>query len=1037
MLRSFACLLFLVGVTSLSYGQPGTETDAEHAAKRTKGLDVFRTDVRKTLKDKCIACHGGDSTEGKLDLATQEGLLKGGERGPAAVIGRGDKSLLTRLIKHQQEPAMPKDDDRLSDSEIAAIVNWIDLGAPYDEPLVARKNDSVKWTDRKIKPDARQFWSYRPLQRVIPPAVDNPAGWSQSPVDQFILEKLAAAKLAPNPSVGRAALIRRIYFDLIGLPPTAAEVTAFENDPRPDAYERLVEDLLVNPHYGERWGRFWLDLARFAESHGFEHDYDRPSAYHYRDFVVQALNQGMPYDQFVRWQIAGDELAPNDRLALMATGFLAAGVHSTQITKNEVEKHRYDEMDDMLNTVGTSMLGLTIGCARCHDHKFDAIPQADYYRLLSSFTTTIRSEVELDFDPDGYQRARAQFDIAHAPLEQTVRDYEISQLPQRFVEWQGKRDAIAENPTWLLPAGIKFKSNGGATFVAQPDASWLATGTSPDNDQWTISFETKLRDIRSIRLEALAHPSLTKSGPGRAGNGNFALSDFAVTIRPIGSAADSTAQPVKLTNARATFEQNGLPVAAAIDDNLQSAWAVDPEFGKDHAAVFTATEPFGFENGTVVTISLKFNNNVHHSIGRPRLSLTHKADAPATTGGAWDETILALLLKPFDQLTAEEKQQAYAWYKPQDAGWKQLDEQRTAHLALAPKPALQKVLVATEGLPPVKLHTQAEAEFLKETHFLRRGETNQKEAVASQGFLQVLMSDADVPQLFQTPAPTGWRTSYQRTSLTNWLIDQEAGSGNLLARVIVNRLWQHHLGQGIVATPSDFGTRGELPTHPELLDYLARELIQQRWDLKSIHRLIVTSAVYRQSCEVDEQRASIDRENKWLWHRPRRRLEAEAIRDAVLAVSNQLDDRLYGPGRLDEGHRRRSLYFTVKRSQLMPSMTVFDAPDGTTPVADRPQTTIAPQALLLMNNPQTREASRQFAAKLQPIATKSLDEAVRVGYLTAVSREPATEELADAIAFLRQQSASYSGTDPNAGLNQALADFCQVLFCLNEFIYTD
>jgi mono/diheme cytochrome c family protein len=1037
MLRSFACLLFLVGVTALSYGQPGTETDAEHAAKRTKGLEVFRADVRKTLKDKCLACHGGDSTEGKLDLATQEGLLKGGERGPAAVIGRGDKSLLTRLIKHQQEPAMPKDDDRLSDGEIAAIVNWIDLGAPYDEPLVARKTDSVKWTDRKIKPDARQFWSYRALQRVAPPAVNDPASWSQSPVDQFILEKLAAVKLTPNPSVGRAALIRRIYFDLIGLPPTAAEVTAFENDPRPDAYDQLVEDLLANPHYGERWGRFWLDLARFAESHGFEHDYDRPSAYHYRDFVVQALNQGMPYDQFVRWQIAGDELAPNDRLALMATGFLAAGVHSTQITKNEVEKHRYDEMDDMLNTVGTSMLGLTIGCARCHDHKFDAIPQADYYRLLSSFTTTIRSEVELDFDPDGYQQARARFEIAHAPLEQAVRDYELNQLPQRFIEWQAKRDAIAENPTWLLPAGIKFKSNGGATFAPQPDASWLATGTSPDNDQWTISFETRLRDIRAIRLEALAHPSLTKSGPGRAGNGNFALSDFAVTIRPIDSAADATAQPVKLTNARATFEQNGLPVAAAIDDNLRSAWAVDPEFGKDHAAVFTATEPFGFENGTVVTISLKFNNNVHHSIGRPRLSLSHSADAPATTGGAWDETILALLLKPFDQLTAEEKQQAYAWYKPQDAGWKLVDQQRTAHLALAPKPALQKVLVATEGLPPVKLHTQAEAEFLKETHFLRRGETNQKEAVASQGFLQVLMSNADAPQLFQTPAPTGWRTSYQRTSLTNWLIDQEAGAGNLLARVIVNRLWQHHLGQGIVATPSDFGTRGELPTHPELLDYLAGELIRDRWDLKSIHRLIVTSAVYRQSCEVDEQRASIDRENKLLWHRPRRRLEAEAIRDAVLAVSNQLDDRPYGPGRLDEGHRRRSLYFTVKRSQLMPSMTVFDAPDGTTPVADRPQTTIAPQALLLMNNSQTREASRQFAAKLQSIATESLDDAVRVGYLTAVSRQPSTEELADAVAFLRQQSASYSGTDPNAGVNQALADFCQVLFCLNEFIYTD
>ena len=1030
-------IALVLGMTSVSFAQPAAETDPEHAAKRTKGLELFRTDVRKTLKDKCIACHGGDAIEGKLDLATQEGLLKGGERGPAAVIGRGDKSLLTRLIKHQQEPHMPKDEPKLSDREIAAIMNWIDLGVPYDEPLVARKPEVTKWTETKINLQAKSFWSFQPLKRTTPPIPGDVAGWCQSPIDQFILAKLNAAKLQPNAMIGRASLIRRVTFDVIGLPPSAAEVTAFENDPRPDAYERLVEQLLASPHYGERWGRFWLDLARFAESHGFEHDYDRPSAYHYRDFVVQALNQGMPYDQFVRWQIAGDELAPNDRQAMMATGYLAAGVHSTQITKNEVEKHRYDEMDDMLNTIGTSMLGLTIGCARCHDHKFDPIPQADYYRLLSSFTTTIRSEVELDFDAEGYQRARPLFEASHAPFEQAVRDYETTQLPLRYSEWQSKRDAIAENPAWLIPGGIQFKSHGGATFTQQPDASWLATGTNPNNDHWTISFETRLRDVRAIRLEALAHASLAKSGPGRAGNGNFALSDFAVTILPVGAPADMPPKPVKLTAARATFEQNGLPVAAAIDDNMQSAWAVDPEFGKDHAAVFSVAEPFGFDVGTVVAITLKFNNNVNHSIGRPRLSISQKADAPATTGGSWDEAILALLMKPFDQLTSDEKKKVYDWYKPQDAAWKQLDERRTAHAAQAPKPMLQKVLIATEGLPPVKLHTQAESEFLNQTHFLRRGEPNQKESVAAQGFLQVLMSNSDAPQLFQTTPPAGWRTSYQRASLTNWLLDHEAGAGNLLARVIVNRLWQHHLGQGIVATPSDFGTRGELPTHPELLDYLASELVRHRWDLKSVHRLIVTCAVYRQSCDVDEQRAAIDRENKLLWHRPRRRLEAEAIRDAVLAVSDQLDDRLYGPGKLEEGHRRRSLYFTVKRSQLMPSMTVFDAPDGTTPVADRPQTTIAPQALLLMNNPQIRDASRQFAAKLQPIATKSLEDAVRIGYLTSVSRQPTPDELAGTAQFIRQQAASYSPTDSNSGLHPALVDFCQVLFCLNEFIYTE
>lgn len=1036
MLRYCEFLVLVLGVTPFLFGdQPVRDTDPEHAAKRTRGLEVFRTDVRKVLKEKCISCHGGDSTEGKLDLTTQESLLKGGERGPAAVIGRGDKSLLTRLIKHQQEPHMPKDEPRLSDLEIAAIVTWIDLGAPYDEPLVARKADTTKWIDRKIDPDARSFWSFQPLKCAVPPSPIDSTGWCQSPIDRFILEKLNAARLQPNQSVGKAALIRRVYFDIIGMPPTAAEVSEFEADTAPDAYGRLVERLLANPHYGERWARFWLDLARFAESHGFEHDYDRPSAFHYRDFVVQALNRGMPYDQFIRWQIAGDELAPNDRLAMMATGYLAAGVHSTQITKNEVEKHRYDEMDDMLNTISTSLLGLTVGCARCHDHKFDPIPQADYYRLLSSFTTTIRSEVDLDFDPAGYQKARAEFDQSHAPFEQAVRGYEANQLPQRFAEWQASRNAGAENPAWLIPAGIQFKSVEGATFTPQPDASWLLSGKNPNNDHWSVTFDTKLRDIRSLRLEALAHPSLTKSGPGRAGNGNFALSEFVVSIRPLDK-PDAALQVVKLSGARATFEQKGLPVAAAIDDNPQSGWAVDPEFGKDHAAAFTA-EPFGFENGTAVTITMKFNNNVNHAIGRPRLSVSQKADAPANVGGAWDESILAILMKPFDQLTPEEKKRAYDWYKPQDAGWKELEGRRAAHAVLAPKPNIQKVLVATEGLPPVKLHTQAESEFLKETHFLRRGETNQKEAVATQGFLQVLMSNPDAPQLFQLQPPAGWRTSYQRASLSNWLLDREAGAGNLLARVIVNRLWQHHLGQGIVATPSDFGTRGELPTHPELLDYLAGELIRHQWDLKSIHRLILTSAVYRQSCDVDEQRATIDRENRLLWHRPRRRLEAESIRDAVLDVSGQLDDRMYGPGKLDESHHRRSLYFTVKRSQLMPSMTVFDAPDGTTPVAERPQTTIAPQALLLMNNPQIRDASRQFAAKLQPIAAKSLEEAVKFGYLTAVSRAPSPEELSGTVDFIRHQAASYSSGNAAEGLRPALVDFCQVLFCLNEFIYAE
>ena len=1022
-----------------------TAIDPEHAAKRTRGVALFKAKIRTLLQQKCLSCHGENSTEGKLDLATQEGLLKGGERGPGAVIGRGSRSLLTRVVSHQQEPHMPKDGDKLSQDEINAIAEWIDLGAPYDDPLLVRKVETRLWTERRIAADAKALWSYRPLQRVLPPNVRGEAGPPQvtldrhldlAPIDRFIPAKQSEVKLSPNPPVVRSSLARRVSFDLIGLPPTIEQIQSFDADARPDAYERLVDELLANPHYGERWGRRWLDLARFAESHGFEHDYDRASAFHYRDFIVQALNAGMPYDQFIRWQIAGDEVAPNDRLAMMATGYLAAGVHSTQITKNEVEKHRYDEMDDMLGTIGTSLLGLTIGCARCHDHKFDAIPQADYYRLLSTFTTTIRSEVELDFDPEGYQRAKVEFDREHVPYEEAVRAYERDSLPSRFVEWQAKRDPAADEFAWIVPQGIKYQSQGNAVFTQQPDASWLLSGPSPANDVWTITFETHLKNIQSIRLEALADASLVRSGPGRAANGNFALSEFVVTVQSVGSATP-TQSTLKLVNARATFEQNGLPVAAAIDDNPGSAWAVDPEFGKDHAAVFSIAEPMGFEQGTLVTITLKFNNNVQHSMGRPRLTISQRSDLPASARGGLDEAIQGMLDQPISQLSPDDRTKVLNWYKSRDAGWKSVEDRRAAHAAQGPKPRLQKVLVATEGLPPLTLHTQAEAEFLKETHFLRRGEPNQKEAVATQNFLQVLMSNPDAPQLFQSVPPVGWHTSFRRTALTNWLIDRESGAGNLLARVGVNRLWQHHMGRGIVATPSDFGTRGDVPTHPELLDWLAGEFIRHDWELKPLHRAILSSCTYRQSCDIDESRAAVDRDNRFLWHRPRRRLEAEVIRDAVLAVSGQLDDRMFGPGRLDEGHRRRSLYFTVKRSQLMPSLTVFDAPDGTTPVADRPETTIAPQALLMMNNPNVRDAAREFAVRLMPIAMNSPGDAVRMGYLAAVCREPSKDELENSVTFLKQQLESDSTAPSDGRLLRALEDFCQVLFCLNEFVYVD
>jgi hypothetical protein len=1015
----------LLGIAALStaMAQTGQKAplDPEHAAKMAKGVALFKQHVKPILVQSCLRCHGGKAVESDLDLSTRDSLLKGGRHGPVVSPGKSADSLLVKLITHQREPHMPKVGDKLSDAAVTHIRSWIDLGAPYDEALVTVKAAKKPWTERVLTDDARHFWSFEPLAKAAPPMLtDN--GWCKTSVDRFIFAKLRAAGLTPSPTVDRHVLIRRAYFDLVGLPPSPEEVDAFLKDDAPDAFAKLVDRLLASPRHGERWARHWLDLARFAESHGFEHDYDRPSAYHYRDFVIEALNRDLPFDTFAKWQIAGDEFAPDNPLALKATGFLAAGVHSTQITKAEVEKHRYDEMDDKLGTLTTAFLGLTVGCARCHDHKYDPIPQRDYYRMLATFTTTVRSEIDLNLDPDGYRKAKATFDREHAPYDEALRRFEAEELPKRLAAWE--RQPPREF-AWQVLEPQKVQSKEGATLTVEPDGTILVTGKNAKFDTYTIAATTRLPKIIAIRLEALAHPSLVKGGPGRAKNGNFALSDFRVEV----GMPQAPARALKLVTARATFEQSGLPVKAALDNDAKSAWAIDPQFGKDHAAVFELAEP---DTGTQLVFTLKFANNDGHNLGRFRLSVSAMKDAdltaPGITANVRDALAVAAESRP-----AAPRAIVLAWYRTIDPEWRALNAKREAHLVKAPKPPTAKCLIATEGLPAVRLHTQGE-DFFPETYFLRRGDPDNKEGAASQGFLQVLMPGPEAAKRWQSPPPAGWRTSYRRRALAQWLTDTEHGAGHLLARVIVNRLWQHHMGRGIVATPSDFGTRGERPTHPELLDYLAGELIKGGWRLHPIHKLIMTSAVYKQGSRVDAAKVKLDRDNKLWWRHLPRRLEAETIRDSLLAVSGQLDEKMYGPGTLDEKSRRRSIYFTVKRSKLMPMMVIFDAPEALTGMAERPTTTIAPQALHLLNSPQVREFARALAQRVAPSAETPLEDAVRRAYRSALARDPSPAELRDGLDFLAGQMASYP---PDRRRQAALADFCQVLMCLNEFVYVD
>ncbi len=1020
-------LLAIAGPGGADAADPSLPRD--HAARMKAGTELFRRTIRPALEEHCLRCHGGEKTRAGFDLTSRESLLRGGESGSVIDLGQPEASFLLAVVRHEEEPTMPPKKPQLPAPLLADLATWIALGAPYDQPLLEK--DGAGDAEMRVTDTDREFWSFRPLADPVPPPPVN--DWAQTDIDRFILARMTAEGLEPNPPADPGALVRRTYLDLIGLPPTPAQMDAA----LAMGHAALVDQLLDSPHHGERWARHWLDAARFGESHGFEQDYNREHAYHYRDFVIRALNADMPWDQFVRWQLAGDEIAPDDPLAMMATGFLGAGVFPTQLTEKEFESARYDELDDMAATTGTAMLGLTIGCARCHDHKFDPIPVKDYYRFIATFTTTIRSEVEVDLDPAGFRQALSDWEKAHAAVTGALAEYENSEgVRKRFDQWLASdAPALSTDPTWAVLEPAEMSSEGGATLTRQTDGSVLVTGTNADAEKLAFTSRVEGSGIRHLRIEALSDASLPRKGPGRAGNGNFALSDLKVTARPAND-PKAKGREIPLISPRATHQQNAgsLSVASAIDpDPRGTGWAVDGQIGKDQAAVFTFAEPVEFEGGTLLTVELIFNNNRQHAIGRPRLSVSPAPDPPVAVGGGQPAALTAAFgALEAGKLLPEHRAALFPRFARDDDRWRALDTAVRASMAKKPTPNLATVQVSSEGFPPTKHHADGRGfpHFYPETHFLDRGDPNQKQGVATPGFLQVLMRGDRTSEDWRVTPPETWkRTSYRRTALANWITDTEHGAGHLLARVAANRVWHHHFGRGLVATPNDFGLQGSLPSHPELLDFLARRLIASGWSLKALHREILLSAAWRQDSATSAAKAAIDPENRWLWRYTPRRLEAEIVRDSLLAVTGQLDPTRFGPGTLDEGMTRRSLYFTVKRSRLIPMMQIFDQPEPLASQGSRPSTTIAPQALLFMNNPEVVKWARAMAAEIDD---DDPGVAVHALYARALGRAPTAAELAENRAFLEAQSASYPSPDAR---QLALADLCQVVFSLNEFIY--
>ncbi|MEQ8764300.1 MAG: PSD1 and planctomycete cytochrome C domain-containing protein [Planctomycetota bacterium] len=1140
------------------------------SAAPDEGELLFARTVRPLLVESCYGCHGKRRSRGGFDLSSRETLLEGGESGAAIVPGDPEGSLLFQMVEHEREPYMPWRRDRLPDADRAALRRWIELGAPYDRAHLdeegseepdpgARDGDATG----DITADDRDHWAFRPLRPIAPPRLEGDT-WSRTPIDRFILARLREQGLQPSPAADARTLLRRLSLDLWGLPPSFDDVSTLVEDP--SGWSAQIERHLKSPRYGERWARHWLDAVRFAESFGFEQDYDRPNAYHYRDFIIRSLYQDRPYDELTEWQIAGDALAPDDPEAWRATGFLAAGAFPTQLTEKEFERARYDELDDIVGTIGTSMLGLTIGCARCHDHKFDAIPSRDYYRMVSCFTKTIRSDVELEIDAEETRAAHAAWQAELLPLESRLAAYERGELRERLTTWLESASSKRSRP-WTVLEVARAESEGEATLTVQPDGSLAASGENPSHDAWTVVLRSLQHPITAFRLEALADSGLVRDGPGRAGNGNFALSDLSLTARPL---RGGEPVPIRLRVREATFEQKGLPAEAIVDADPVTAWAIDPMFGRDHAVLLEPVAPLEHAGGVELTFRLSFRNNSSHGIGRLRIAVTSDPEprlGSESSFGSWwqsgpftapnreallqsavlpagdldwrarpdwlDDTAHGLegevavtylrrsiespearrlrfrigsddairvwmngdlvhehlsprglrvgedaveaLLQPGENrlvmavlnfgggygfsfgsleetmpdglpldlaervrggepLSAHQQERLEAWLRESDPEWQRLVAPVRALRGREPKPRRVRILAASEGVKPIPHHADGRGfpHFYETTYFLQRGDPEQKGEAVSPGALRVLCSPGDEPFVLDAEAPD----SAARVALARWLTDTEDGAGALLARVIVNRLWHHTFGRGLVATPNDFGTQGAPPTHPDLLEWLAVELVHGGWRLRPLQRLMRESAVYLQTSASNPAGAAIDPENRWLWRWTPRRLEAEAIRDTLLELSGLLDESRFGPGPRDEGAPRRSIYLFQKRGKLLPMMQIFDAPQLLVSIGSRPTTTTAPQALLLMNNENVRQWATAFAERF---ASEDIEASVRAAYRLALTRDPSSEELQSIQSFITSQLHRYRELGESEASIRRLAfiDLAQALFALNELIYLD
>jgi hypothetical protein len=970
----------------------------------------FEAKIRPVLVERCYECHGSAHTapKGGLRLDSRDGLLQGGVSGPALVPGEPDESPLIQAIARTGDvaPMPPKSASALPAPVVADFRRWVGRGA-FDPRTGAA-------TVAKPAAPRSDWWSLRPLHRPpVPVLSGGDAVRACMPIDAFLLARLRPKGLVPSPEANRRTLIRRVSFDLTGLPPTPEEVAVFERDASPNAYESLVDRLLASPRYGERWARHWLDVIHFADTHGFEHDLLRPNAWRYRDYVIDRLNRDIPWSCFIREQLAADVFFPDEPRFTAALGFLGAGPYDQSAAATAPRTFEYLDRDDLVTQTTAAFVSTTASCARCHAHKFDPITQEDYYALQAVFAGVGKGDVPYDDDP-AVARARRHWQSVLAASDRGEADVLLTpgNLPHLDL-WESARAAMG---SWQRLEAEVFVSSNGSILRRQADGSLTASGTRPDTDAYRVTVAPAPGEITALRLDVLADPSLPFKGPGRMDNGNFHLSELEVLLVKPGAAGP---ERLKIRHATADWNQPDWGVARAIDGDVKTAWGIYPKVGASHHAVFELEPTLTVRPGDRVVVVLRQLHGAGHLIGRFRLSAT---SAPPGAAIALSAEAEAAFATPRDRRTPA---QHFALGLPV-LRWHAENE-------LARLPAPVKVYAAARTSENDRGVVTIDPPRI--IHVLKRGDLGSPGPKVGPGALSAVTA---LKARFDG-LPAG-NEAARRAALADWIADP---NNPLTWRSAANRVWHFHFGRGLCDTPSDFGRMGGVLSHPELLDWLAVELRDHGGSLKHLHRLICNSAAYRQTSAHRADAAAIDPDNRLLWRMNRPRLDADAFRDAVLAVSGRLDLTVGGPGVshfksspgpqltpvLDygafdwdtPGAERRSIYRVVWRGISDPLMEALDFPDAAMLTPVRGFSASPLQALTLLNNSFVLRHCDHLAARLQSLGTTTRDR-VCAAFRLVLLREPTAPELAGFVELADRR---------------ALAAACRVLLNSNEFLFVD